>query len=142
MVERRKRAIIAHHSKLAVRPQALARGFLLRCKWKKSVIFANRYARAVLTIQRAIRRSGAMAVAVAEIMARKRDSNNPFNKCSSIHKVRDCHSHSNLAKLLPLLLMLMSILTSSISAFLLLSIHILLAFHLLLLPSLSHYTLS
>jgi hypothetical protein len=46
---------------------------------------ASRYARAVLTIQRAYRASGAMASAVAEVMARKRATDNPYRKCGTIH---------------------------------------------------------
>jgi hypothetical protein len=87
MVSRRVQRIIAKHSKLAEKPQALVRRFLLRCKWLRSLEAATTYAKAVLTIQRAYRASGAMAAAVAEVMAKKREADNPFRQCSTIHRL-------------------------------------------------------
>lgn len=87
LLRRRVKQILKMHSDGLIRPQALARGFILRCKFLRATEAAKRYGRAVLAIQRAYRKAGAMAQAVAEVLAARRADTNPFRRCRTLHEL-------------------------------------------------------
>ena len=85
LVQRRVKQIVKIHSRMLVKPQKLIRGWLVRRRFAKARHAAHVYGQAVLCIQRAYRRSGAMAEAVATVLAAKRADTNPFRQFSNLH---------------------------------------------------------
>eukprot|EP00605_Chrysophyceae_sp_TOSAG23-4_P001261 GSChrysophyteH1.ASY1.ANO1.1372.1 assembled CDS len=83
----RVKAICKKHSRMMVKPQALARAYIVRKMMAVAMAHAHKYAMAVIKIQRLWRSNGAMSAAVAEVMMRRREATNPFRECSNIHKL-------------------------------------------------------
>lgn len=86
-VAKRVNQLVALHSKMLIRPQALMRGFLIRSLIHRARAYATKLALAAVKVQRFWRQSGAMTKAVEEVMARKRMEMNPFKLCGSLHEV-------------------------------------------------------
>ena len=85
LLQRRVRQILKVHSNNMVKPQALVRRFLVLRRFLHAREAAMRYGRAVVAIQRCYRKSGAVAQAVARVLAARRADTNPFRKCSTLH---------------------------------------------------------
>lgn len=86
-VLRRTADLVAKHSEMIIKPQALARGFIVRATMLRVRRYAVKLGLAAVRVQRFWRQSGAMTKAVEEVMARKRMENNPFKNCSCLHEI-------------------------------------------------------
>ena len=87
LMMRRVKQILKLHSDNFIKPQALVRGWLVRRRFSRARKAAHVYGQAVLRIQRCYRKSGAMAAAVAEVMAIRRRDTKPFRGCQPIHSL-------------------------------------------------------
>ena len=79
--------VVKYHSSLLRRPQAVARGMIVRAHMRRAREFAYTLGLAAVRIQRFWRTSGAMAKAVEVVMALKRAASNPFIHCTCMHDV-------------------------------------------------------
>ena len=79
--------LVAKHSQMLIKPQALIRGFIVRSIMYRARSYAARLGRAAISIQRFWRKMVAMTKAIEEVMAKRRMDGNPFKKCLTLHEI-------------------------------------------------------
>lgn len=86
-VRDRSLVLVRQHIKMLIKPQALARGYIVRNTMFHAREFAFRFGLAVVKVQRFWRRTGSIGKAVQEVMAMRRLELNPYVSCICVHEV-------------------------------------------------------
>jgi len=80
----RSQQVLKKHSRMVVKPQALARGYIIRNALWRARLFCFKVGMAARTVQRWWRKTDAFANAVLVVVSLKRMENNPFKQCETI----------------------------------------------------------
>jgi hypothetical protein len=79
--------LVRLHSRMLIKPQSVARGFIVRCYYHRALTYAYKLGVSVVKVQRFWRKSGSIVKAVEELMAIRRQEQNPFKEDITMHEV-------------------------------------------------------